>query len=113
MTGWNYRIVKTLLKTSGVNYAVHEVSYDEFDHPVMMTVRGISPIGESPASFVECYEMWKVALKKPVLIFDDKQNKFVGEEPPIKIPVQTCDQCGREMVKRETWTCPIHGEDWE
>ncbi len=112
MSGWNYRVVKELTKGGFTDYAVHEVHYDENDAPYMMTTRDVSPAGEDAAEFAQSLVLWNRALEKPVLVYDDKKHKFVGEQPPISTP-PPCPDCGRPMVRREPWTCATCGEESE
>ena len=42
-----------------------------------------------------------------------KLSDAILEAVGTPTPPQTCDQCNREMIRRETWVCPVHGEEWE
>ena len=108
---WNYRVVKEILKNGECCYAVHEVHYDERGDPAMMTVRDVSPGGEHMEEFLHSLTSWLTAIEKQVLVFDDKQNRFVSEEPPIESPL--CPDCGRPMTRREPWGCKNCGEEME
>lgn len=108
---WNYRVVKMLLARGHKNYAVYEVFYGSDDLPEMVTSHDVSPDGKDRDDFLACLELWNVALENPVLIYDNKKHKFIGEEPPLVQSPPPCPDCGRPMTRREPWTCVNCGEE--
>ena len=108
---WNYRVVKEVFRKEHKSYSVHEVYYDGSGRPNGVTSLDVSPGGEDANEFLKSLALWNTAIEKPVLIFDNEKNVFVGEEPPLESPL--CPDCGRPMTRREPWVCANCGEECE
>lgn len=82
--GWNYRVVKTIGHGED-QYAVHEVYYTD-GAPGGLTQNEVSPAGDSSTELLASWQNYQTAFTKPVLVFDQQNNCFVGEELPISPP---------------------------
>ena len=85
MSHWNYRILATViddLDIQDVRFTIHEVHYDDNNEPVGFTENSIIPVAfiSEPSDPIESIdwqlEAMKLALKKPVLDYNNFPNEY-------------------------------------
>lgn len=81
---WNYRVImKTSYMLSGekqVEYGIYEAYYDDHDKD-KVTSWSANPVaiyGETLEELKQVYEIYGLALSKPVLIWDDLERELVA-----------------------------------
>lgn len=76
---WNHRVIRRVrpeamnLEAPGepyVEFAIHEVFYDETGNPNECTEDAVAPYGTNLAELKECLELNMKALEAPVLEYD-------------------------------------------
>lgn len=75
--GWNYRVIHKVNKGAVPEdcYEIHEVYYkaNNDDNPQNVTVRAVTPYGETLEELADVFKMYTRALTKPVLEMSDFQ----------------------------------------
>jgi hypothetical protein len=88
---WNYRVVHVVGKYQNGNpfnyYEVREAYYDKCGQVNSLTADYAAPGGEDSNEFLRDWTMYQRALRRPVLVWDSIDDKFVGEEPPLLEPL--------------------------
>jgi phosphosulfolactate synthase (CoM biosynthesis protein A) len=75
---WNFRIIKNILDNNEFWYGIHEVHYDN-GIPVAHTEKAMAVSGESIEDITWYYKTMGEAFTLPVLIWDDKRNRYSEE----------------------------------
>lgn len=73
MAGWNYRVLRRVLKGHNYTedeYSVHEVYYDPQGNPTSCSVDPQAPHGETMEELHADLERYTEALAKPTLDYD-------------------------------------------
>jgi hypothetical protein len=81
--GWNYRLVHVFSKEQDYDYyEVREVYYTDW-MPAGIAVGYAAPGGDTVEEFLSSWRLYQSALAKPILVFDDDKDRFIGQENPI------------------------------
>ena len=71
MSYWNYRILVREYEEENV-FSIHEVHYENNDKPILHSVDGINPQGDSIKNLKMDISLMKKAFKKPILYYGEK-----------------------------------------
>lgn len=70
MCGWNHRVVKHTHEDEEA-YHVHEAYYDDSGNATSITANPVAPMGGTVDELRAELELFKAALDKPVLSYED------------------------------------------
>lgn len=84
MTHWNYRVIaKRLPEYNDVNFGIYEVYYDENNEPISFTedpinIESFISYDTDPIESINWQlDAIKLALKKPVMDYDNFPNEYI------------------------------------
>ncbi len=75
---WNHRIIETVDDSGESTFAIHEVYYGENNQPIACSENPTGIISESLDGLIKEFDLFKLALEKPVLemkYFENLQTK--------------------------------------
>jgi hypothetical protein len=71
---WNYRVIKSIDDFGESTFAIHEVYYEENNQPIACSENPIGIISETLDGLTKQFDLFKLALDKPILEMNYFEN---------------------------------------